>query len=48
MAPRIQTLLLASTALLVLGSLPGSQPTLAGPEGPVVVGGAATVTGSNG
>src|SRR5882724_44952 len=42
MAPRIHTLLLASTALLVLGSLPGS----AGPDGPVVVGGQATVTGA--
>src|SRR5712675_3164949 len=42
MAPRIHTLLLASTALLVLGALPGS----AGPDGPVVVGGQATVTGA--
>src|SRR3954468_9065645 len=45
-APRIHTLLLtrllASTALLVLGALPGS----AGPDGPVVVGGQATVTGA--
>src|SRR5436190_16766751 len=42
MAPRIHTLLLTSTALLVLGVLPGS----AGPDGPVVVGGQATVTGA--
>src|SRR5262245_36921920 len=45
-APRIHTLLLtrllASTALLMLGALPGS----AGPDGPVVVGGQATVTGA--
>src|SRR5256885_2313255 len=40
MGPRIPPLLLASTALLVLGSLPGS----AGPDGAVVVGGQATVT----
>ena len=42
MALRIHTLLLASTALLLLGSFPGS----AGPDGPVVVGGQATVTGA--
>ncbi len=41
MSPRIRNLLLTSTALLTLGSLPGA----AGPDGGVVVGGSATIRG---
>ncbi len=41
MSPRIRNLLLTSTALLSLGSIPGA----AGPEGGVVVGGSATIRG---
>src|SRR5882672_215402 len=42
MSPRIRTMLLTTTALLALGPLPG----VAGPDGPVVVGGSASVTGA--
>ena len=42
MSPRIRNLLLTTTALLALGTVPGA----AGPDGPVVVGGAATVSGA--
>jgi filamentous hemagglutinin family protein len=41
MSPRIRNLLMTTTALLALGSLPSA----AGPDGPAVVGGSATVTG---
>ena len=41
MSPRIHKLLLTTTALLTLGSLPGA----AGPDGANVVGGSATVQG---
>ena len=41
MSPRIRNLLLTSTALLTLGSIPGA----AGPDGGVVVGGSATIRG---
>ena len=41
MSPRIRNLLLTSTALLSLGSIPGA----AGPDGGVVVGGSATIRG---
>lgn len=42
MSPRIRDVLLTTTALLALGPLPG----LAGPDGPTVVGGSATITGA--
>src|SRR5262245_10788918 len=42
MSPRFRNLLLTSTALLALGSVPSA----AGPDGPVVVGGSATVSGA--
>ena len=42
MSTRFRNLLLTTTALLTLGSMPGA----AGPDGPTVVGGAATVTGA--
>ena len=42
MSPRIRTLLLTSSALLALGTVPGA----AGPDGPAVVGGAASVSGA--
>ncbi len=42
MHPRLRNLLLTATALLALGATPG----VAGPEGPPVVGGAATITGA--
>src|SRR5262245_27801698 len=41
MSPRFRTLLLTSTALLA-----ASAPSLAGPDGPAVVGGSATVSGA--
>ncbi len=42
MSTRFRNLLLTTTALLTLGSTPGA----AGPDGPTVVGGSATITGA--
>src|SRR6266700_2745515 len=42
MSTRFRNLLLTTTALIALGSVPGA----AGPDGPTVVGGSATITGA--